>query len=79
LIFPTALQGSICLFTAFSLQSCVYSRQPTGGATILLWSVVLTSPIVKGPYHPFCMFEPDIFNFHTRNVTDNLKNQCFAC
>ncbi|KAF7646251.1 hypothetical protein LDENG_00190900 [Lucifuga dentata] len=26
---------------------------------------------LKGPYHPFCMFEPNIFNFHTRNVTDN--------
>ncbi|KAF7642804.1 hypothetical protein LDENG_00250400 [Lucifuga dentata] len=19
---------------------------------------------IKGPYHPFCMFEPNIFNFH---------------
>ncbi|KAF7650122.1 hypothetical protein LDENG_00130980 [Lucifuga dentata] len=26
---------------------------------------------LKGPYRPFCMFEPNIFNFHTRNVTDN--------
>ncbi|KAF7655233.1 hypothetical protein LDENG_00059110, partial [Lucifuga dentata] len=26
--------------------------------------------IIKGPYHPFCMFEPNIFNFHTRNITD---------
>ncbi|KAF7645775.1 hypothetical protein LDENG_00198480, partial [Lucifuga dentata] len=22
--------------------------------------------LIKGPYHPFCMFEPNIFNFHTR-------------
>ncbi|KAF7644694.1 hypothetical protein LDENG_00217430 [Lucifuga dentata] len=25
--------------------------------------------LVKGPYRLFCMFEPDIFNFHT--FTDN--------
>ncbi|KAF7644382.1 hypothetical protein LDENG_00222850 [Lucifuga dentata] len=25
----------------------------------------------NGPYHPFCMFEPNIFNFHTCYVTDN--------
>ncbi|KAF7646660.1 hypothetical protein LDENG_00184180 [Lucifuga dentata] len=25
----------------------------------------------KGPYYPICMFEPNIFNFHTYNVTDN--------
>ncbi|KAF7646411.1 hypothetical protein LDENG_00188290, partial [Lucifuga dentata] len=25
----------------------------------------------EGPYHPFCMFEPNIFNFHTCYVTDN--------
>ncbi|KAF7667060.1 hypothetical protein LDENG_00082100 [Lucifuga dentata] len=27
--------------------------------------------LFKGPYHPFCMFEPNIFNFHTCYVTDN--------
>ncbi|KAF7643459.1 hypothetical protein LDENG_00239220 [Lucifuga dentata] len=26
---------------------------------------------IKGPYHSFCMFEPNIFNFHTCYVTDN--------
>ncbi|KAF7642443.1 hypothetical protein LDENG_00257680 [Lucifuga dentata] len=26
---------------------------------------------VKGPYHPFSMFEPNIFSFHTCYVTDN--------
>ncbi|KAF7642280.1 hypothetical protein LDENG_00260850 [Lucifuga dentata] len=26
---------------------------------------------VKGPYHPFCMFEPNMFSFHTYYVTDN--------
>ncbi|KAF7646182.1 hypothetical protein LDENG_00192000 [Lucifuga dentata] len=26
---------------------------------------------VKGRYRPFCMFEPNIFNFHTLNITDN--------
>ncbi|KAF7648417.1 hypothetical protein LDENG_00157360 [Lucifuga dentata] len=25
----------------------------------------------KGPYHPFSMFEPHIFSFHTCYVTDN--------
>ncbi|KAF7643954.1 hypothetical protein LDENG_00230510 [Lucifuga dentata] len=25
----------------------------------------------KGPYHPFCKFEPNIFNFYTCNITDN--------
>ncbi|KAF7652081.1 hypothetical protein LDENG_00102030 [Lucifuga dentata] len=27
--------------------------------------------VFKGPCHPFCMFEPNIFNFHIHNVTDN--------
>ncbi|KAF7668208.1 hypothetical protein LDENG_00028570 [Lucifuga dentata] len=31
----------------------------------------MRSLFFKGPYHPFCMFEPNIFNFHTCNVTDN--------
>ncbi|KAF7641047.1 hypothetical protein LDENG_00297910 [Lucifuga dentata] len=26
---------------------------------------------VEGPYHRFCMFEPNIFNFHTCYVTNN--------
>ncbi|KAF7655664.1 hypothetical protein LDENG_00052740 [Lucifuga dentata] len=26
---------------------------------------------IKGPYQLFCMFEPNRFNFHTCNVTDN--------
>ncbi|KAF7648590.1 hypothetical protein LDENG_00154330 [Lucifuga dentata] len=28
---------------------------------------------LKGPlpYHTFCMFDPNIFNFHTTKVTDN--------
>ncbi|KAF7643529.1 hypothetical protein LDENG_00237820 [Lucifuga dentata] len=26
---------------------------------------------LKGPYHPFCMFEPNIFSFHTCYITDN--------
>ncbi|KAF7657971.1 hypothetical protein LDENG_00019860 [Lucifuga dentata] len=25
----------------------------------------------KGPYRPFCMFEPNIFSFHTCYVTDS--------
>ncbi|KAF7647524.1 hypothetical protein LDENG_00170850 [Lucifuga dentata] len=24
--------------------------------------------LFKGPYRPFCMFGPNIFNFHTHNV-----------
>ncbi|KAF7647769.1 hypothetical protein LDENG_00167040 [Lucifuga dentata] len=32
---------------------------------------IITFILLKGPYHPFCMFEPDIFNFHTCYVTDN--------
>ncbi|KAF7650567.1 hypothetical protein LDENG_00123730, partial [Lucifuga dentata] len=26
---------------------------------------------VKGSYRPFCMFEPNIFNFYTCNIIDN--------
>ncbi|KAF7644538.1 hypothetical protein LDENG_00220490 [Lucifuga dentata] len=26
---------------------------------------------LKGPYQPFCMFEPNTFSFHTCYVTDN--------
>ncbi|KAF7650014.1 hypothetical protein LDENG_00132970 [Lucifuga dentata] len=26
---------------------------------------------LKAPYQPFCMFEPNIFSFHTCNFTDN--------
>ncbi|KAF7647653.1 hypothetical protein LDENG_00168870 [Lucifuga dentata] len=29
----------------------------------------------KGPSHPFCMFEPNIFNFHTCYVTDNISQR----
>ncbi|KAF7652134.1 hypothetical protein LDENG_00100880 [Lucifuga dentata] len=29
----------------------------------------MSSPL-KGLYRPFCMFEPNIFNFHTCYVTD---------
>ncbi|KAF7664887.1 hypothetical protein LDENG_00162570, partial [Lucifuga dentata] len=25
----------------------------------------------KGLYHPFCIFEPNIFYFHTCKITDN--------
>ncbi|KAF7641619.1 hypothetical protein LDENG_00276050 [Lucifuga dentata] len=28
-------------------------------------------PVVPSAYHPFCMFEPNIFNFHTCYITDN--------
>ncbi|KAF7644951.1 hypothetical protein LDENG_00213160 [Lucifuga dentata] len=31
----------------------------------------VTNNFIKGPYRPFCMFEPNIFTFHTCNVTDN--------
>ncbi|KAF7642439.1 hypothetical protein LDENG_00257860 [Lucifuga dentata] len=31
----------------------------------------ITNSPVKRPYHPFYMFEPNIFYFHTCNVTDN--------
>ncbi|KAF7641834.1 hypothetical protein LDENG_00270830 [Lucifuga dentata] len=34
-----------------------------------LSSEYLTS--VERPYHPFCMFEPNIFSVHTCYVTDN--------
>ncbi|KAF7643218.1 hypothetical protein LDENG_00243300 [Lucifuga dentata] len=27
--------------------------------------------VFKGPYHPFCIFEPNIFNFHRCYVRDN--------
>ncbi|KAF7648414.1 hypothetical protein LDENG_00157280, partial [Lucifuga dentata] len=29
------------------------------------------SNFLKGPYHLSCMFEPNIFNFHTCDVTNN--------
>ncbi|KAF7641561.1 hypothetical protein LDENG_00277390, partial [Lucifuga dentata] len=32
---------------------------------------------LKGPYNPFCMFELNIFNFHTRNL--NKKRGVNVC
>ncbi|KAF7646005.1 hypothetical protein LDENG_00195010 [Lucifuga dentata] len=29
------------------------------------------SAVVKGPYHPFSMFDPNVFSFQTCYVTDN--------
>ncbi|KAF7645363.1 hypothetical protein LDENG_00205910 [Lucifuga dentata] len=34
-------------------------------------SFVCSHLFINGPYHSFCMFEPNIFNFHTCNITDN--------
>ncbi|KAF7645547.1 hypothetical protein LDENG_00202450, partial [Lucifuga dentata] len=31
-------------------------------------SVQCLDSCFKGPYQPFCMFEPNIFNFHTYNL-----------
>ncbi|KAF7648878.1 hypothetical protein LDENG_00150630 [Lucifuga dentata] len=32
---------------------------------------------VKGPYRAFCMFEHNIFSFHTCNVTDIISKACY--
>ncbi|KAF7644174.1 hypothetical protein LDENG_00226460 [Lucifuga dentata] len=49
----------VCIYT-----TCLYAK-------FRLNSDFPVTKFFKGSYWPFCMFEPDIFNFHTCNITDN--------
>ncbi|KAF7651480.1 hypothetical protein LDENG_00110680 [Lucifuga dentata] len=45
--------------------SCIHVHTLPYSTDLLFWKFVVRL------YCPFCLFEPNIFNFHTRNITDN--------